>query len=182
MSQLLGDLCQSLKGLSLPLGGLAALGVFLDLKKAFDTADHRIIPKQLEHYNIRGDTLGLLESYLKGQDVCYRGYESPRRKSKCGVPQESVPRPLFFITYVNDGARACSGLQLVLFADDTSGFAKDRDPARLLGRAKEGQEQLSRCLSKKRVDLSRSFKRVLCLNLCTLRCSLCLRTAFSCLH
>jgi hypothetical protein len=45
----------------------AALGVFIDLKKAFDTVGHRIILAKLEHYGVRGAVLGLLGSYLEGR-------------------------------------------------------------------------------------------------------------------
>ena len=136
--------------------GNAAVGVFIDLKKAFDTVDHRILLKKLDHYGIRGKTLELLESYLgnRSQYVCYGGFESPRGRVECGVPQGSVLGPLFFILYVNDIARACPGLQLVLFADDTSGFAKDRDPARLLDKVSEGMGQLSTWFRKNRLTLN----------------------------
>ena len=78
--------------------GNAALGVFIDLKKAFDTVDHQLLLAKLEHYGVRGGALGLLESYLGGrsQYVQYRGYESERGQVECGVPQGSVLGPLFY--------------------------------------------------------------------------------------
>ena len=47
--------------------------------------------------------------------------------------QGSVLGPLFFLVYVNDMARACRGLDLVLFADDTNIFAEDSNRAELFG-------------------------------------------------
>ena len=66
--------------------------------------------------------------------MVYGGHESGRGKVECGVPQGSVLGPLFFIIYVNDMMRACEGLDLVLFADDTNIFAEDGDPAGLFRR------------------------------------------------
>ena len=121
-------------------GGNVAAGVFVDLKKAFDTVDHRLLLSKLEHYGIRGSALALLESYLRdrSQYVVYGGVESGRGEVKCGVPQGSVLGPLFFLIYVNDMMKACEGLDLVLFADDTNIFAQDRDPGVLFGKVNRG--------------------------------------------
>ena len=79
--------------------GNAALGVFIDLKKAFDTVDHQLLVAKLEHYGVRGGALGLLRSYLGGrsQYVVYGGHESGRGSVECGVPQGSVLGPLFLV-------------------------------------------------------------------------------------
>jgi hypothetical protein len=52
-----------------------AIAVFIDLKKAFDTVDHKILLSKLEQYAVRGEVLGLLESYLRdrSQYVVYNG-------------------------------------------------------------------------------------------------------------
>ena len=43
---------------------MVTAGVFIDLKKAFDTIDHNILILQLCHYGIRGIVLKWLKNYL----------------------------------------------------------------------------------------------------------------------
>ena len=39
--------------------------IFLDIKKAFDSLDHKILLKKLDHYNFQGKIWNLLKSYLE---------------------------------------------------------------------------------------------------------------------
>ena len=50
--------------------------------------------------------------------------------------------------------RACEGLNLVLFADDTNIFAQGRDPAELFGRVNRGLGELSRWFRCNRLTLN----------------------------
>ena len=42
-------------------------GVFLDLKKAFDTVDHTILLHKLHTFNLSAETIDWFQSYLSGR-------------------------------------------------------------------------------------------------------------------
>ena len=46
------------------------LGIFIDLSKAFDTADHKILIQKLKHYRINGKNLSWFKNYLTNRRQC----------------------------------------------------------------------------------------------------------------
>lgn len=94
---------------------------FLDLRKAFDTVNHNLLIRKLDHYGFRGHFSDYMKSYFdnRKQFVQVDGCSSSLRSVTCGVPQGSILGPICFSLYINDMPLAVKE-KVVLFADDAA--------------------------------------------------------------
>ena len=94
--------------------------LLLDLTKAFDTVQHKILLAKLNHHGIRGVVNNFFESYLtnRSQAVIILDNHSSKSNIDIGVPQGSSLEPLLFLLYINDLPN-CTSSNPRLFADDT---------------------------------------------------------------
>ena len=102
---------------------LYSCGVFIDVQKAFDTANHSILLRKLNRYGVRGIINDWFASYLVGRQQTTK--IGPKNISKkevvlSGVSPGSVLGPLLFLIYINDICNSCDKLKFYLFADNTN--------------------------------------------------------------
>ena len=97
------------------------LSLFLDLKKAFDTVDHKIMVKKLNAIGVRGIAGEWFDSYLSNRkQYCSLGdQKSSESLVTCGIPQGSCLGPLLFIIYLNDFEDCLVLSKAGMYADDT---------------------------------------------------------------
>ena len=103
--------------------GKYCIGLFLDLKKAFDVCSHEILLEKLKTFGVKNTALKWFTSYLSNRMQCVdiNGNLSTPRGIDISVLQGSILGPILFLCYINDLPIATS-LLTFMFADDTSGL------------------------------------------------------------
>mgnify|MGYP000297251403 CR=1 FL=1 len=102
--------------------GDVPLSIFMDLSKAFDTLNHKILIHKLSYYGVTGMALNLLNNYLtnRKQYVEFEEFKSTLANIQTGVPQGSILGPLLFIIYINDLSTVSDLFDPIMYADDTT--------------------------------------------------------------
>jgi hypothetical protein len=133
------------------------IGIFLDLKKAFDTVPHALLLKKLQKLGITGTALNWFSSYLSNrtQKVEVNGTLSDSQELNMSVFQGTCLGPILFLCFINDLPNA-TDLLAVLYADDTTGLDSDSELPTLMARVKTELSKLSQWFIANKMSLNTS--------------------------
>ena len=133
------------------------IGVFLDLKRAFDVCYHQILIKKLAKIGLSGHTLNWFKSYLSNrtQRVLISGELSDPRPIDISVLQGSILGPILFLIMINDLPYS-SDFITYLFADDTQGLLTGKDLPSLIDKVNGELKKLSEWFKANKIKVNTS--------------------------
>ena len=139
------------------------IGLSMDLSKAFDRINHRILLEKLHHIGFRGPALFLIKSYLESrkQQVWIGNVKSSSLFISQGVPQGSILGPILFLIYINDLKNAAKHVDMIQYADDTTALISGHNLNNAITYLNEDMSQISQWL--KANDLILNHKKTKCI-------------------
>ena len=108
---------------------IPTLAVFIDLTKAFDTVNHKILIQKCKNLRLHKKTILWLDNYLQDrtQKTIINNQPSTILPITCGVPQGSIMGPLLFLIYINDIKVLNTQVHFKFYADDTVLYVSDKN-------------------------------------------------------
>src|SRR5690606_35446515 len=100
---------------------LATIAVFLDIEKAFDSANHKCIIEACINSGIRGKLLNITTNFLKNRKMYVKvdNEKTEEFEVNTGIPQGSVLSPLLFnLVMKNLILEIDNEIHISIFADD----------------------------------------------------------------
>ena len=133
------------------------IGLFLDLRKAYDSISHEILLDKLYDYGLRGIIGRWLGDYLinRTQEVRIGDTKSNKKIIKRGIPQGSTLGCLLFCLYINDIiGDEIEGKNMTIFADDTNILVWDQNDDIAASKMNNELERLKDWLNKNEMALN----------------------------
>ena len=124
------------------------LAIFLDLKRAFDTVDHKVLLEKLEAYGILELAGNWFRLYQEDRQQCCKlnCYESRAKIISCGIPQRSCLGPLLFRVCPNDFEKCLKASKSGMYADDTQVSLASSNVDELVRKAQDELSNISEWL------------------------------------
>lgn len=137
--------------------------LFLDVAKAFDSVNHKILLKKLYRVGFRGPFFTLLHDFLRSrsQMVSLGSVRSNKVPLHSGVPQGSVLSPLLFNIYVNDLPAVVTG-NILQYADDTLLFTSHIDIAPAIHMLQADAIAVMDWFKENRISVNSSKTKLIC--------------------
>jgi ribonuclease HI len=109
------------------------LAIFIDFERAYDMLHVPTLLKKLSNMGICGKTYEWILQFLSNRtfQVKVGSSFSDKYILENGTPQGSVISPLLFLIMINDIPQGLDGVEMTLFADDSSIYAGHRNHKRL---------------------------------------------------
>ena len=128
----------------------------IDLSKAFDSIDHKILIQKLEKYGFTGQIMDILKDYLRGRKQFVKQNEiiSDEQQLTHGVPQGSILGPLLFSIYVNDIKDVVKHCKILNYADDTTIYYSSSHPSNIQIAINQDIRNLERWFSTNKMKLN----------------------------